>query len=316
LHAMSTTPRPGEPMSSTMSEYIRQDLMSRIGSSRSLPFELTLSSLSRHYSVSFTPVREAVRDLVAEGVLLKGDNGRVAVNPSPSRRDRKCRAAESPKPPTQSADLEASLAEELIERSLRGDSEYIREEAAARRHRVGRTAIRQVFSRLAGRGLIVHVPRCGWRVRLFDESDLNAYLETRESLELKALDLARPRLAESELRQMLSGNVADAQSPRIDNDIHRYMIEKSQNSYISDFFSRHGAFYTTLFDYAAPETHVVAEMARQHGDILKALIAKDWRGARRALAHHIRAQQPIVLELMRCVGRPQSRSNPAEETAP
>ena len=296
-------------MPSTISEYIQRDLQSRIGSPAGPPADLTITALSRHYGVSFTPVREALRGLVREGVLLKQDNGRVEVNPNRARSGRAGAGGSNLELPSRSAALEAKLANEMIVRSLRGDSDYLREEATARRLGVGRTAIRQAFSRLAGRGLIVHVPRCGWRVRPFDADDLLAYLDARETLELKALDLARPRLVEEDLRRMLAGNVADGRSPRLDNNVHRYLVEKAGNAYIRDFFERHGSYYTTLFDYAAPETHVVAEMARQHREILQALIDKDWPRARRTLAAHIRAQQPIVEDLLLRIGRTDPRSN-------
>ena len=60
-------------------------------------------------------------------------------------------------------DLETELATEVIRKSLKGEGDYLREEATSHRFGVGRTAIRQAFLQLAGRGLIVHVPRCGWR---------------------------------------------------------------------------------------------------------------------------------------------------------
>jgi DNA-binding GntR family transcriptional regulator len=180
---------------------------------------------------------------------------------------------------------------------------------------VGRTAIRQALNRLAGQGLVVHVPRCGWRVRPFDAADLCAYLEVRESLELKALDLARPHLVAADLERMRAGNIADARSPRLDNDLHRYLVEKAGNPYIRDFFDRHGGYYTALLDYAAPGTRVVTEMAGQHRAILEALIDRDWLLARRLLAHHIRAQQPIVEELMRRIGRSERNPQAPEESA-
>jgi DNA-binding GntR family transcriptional regulator len=197
------------------------------------------------------------------------------------------------------AELEAALASEMIARSLRRESEYVREEATALRYGLGRTAIRQALARLAGRGLVVHVPRCGWRVRPFDLADLEEYLEVREVLELKALDLARPHLIAADLQRMLLGNAPRAgRNPRLDNNLHRYLIDKAANAYISDFFDRHGAYYTTVFDFAAPETRVVVEMARQHCAILRALIDRDWTRARQALSQHIRGQRPIVKELM------------------
>ena len=236
--------------------------------------------------------------------MQRQDNGRIAIDPN-GNRVRGNRRASIAKRPRDHAELENALAVELVQKSLRGEVDYVREEPTAERHCVGRTVIRQIFSRLDGRGLIEHVARCGWRVRAFDEAELAAYLEVRETLELKALDLARPRLVEADLRQMLSGNVLDPDRQRLDNEVHRYLIEKSNNVYLRDFFDRQGAFYTTLFDYAAPKTHVVAEMARQHRRILRALIAKDWTSARRALALHIRAQGPIVRELLRRLGRPE-----------
>jgi DNA-binding GntR family transcriptional regulator len=284
----------------TISAYIRSDLLARIGSDLGPPAEMTLSALARHYGVSFTPVREALRTMVAEGVLLKQGNGRVCVNPDVVHASP---VEEVPAGlPSRATELESLLAMEAIGASLRGETDYLREEATARRFEVGRTAIRQVFNRLAGRGLLVHVPRCGWRVHRFDVQDLRAYLEVREALELKALDLARPRLRADDLRRMLEGNVDDIQSPRLDNDIHRYLIEKSGNRYIADFFKHNAAYYTTVFDYAAPETHVVAEMASQHREVLRALLEGDWAAARRALARHIRAQEPIVMELLKRIG--------------
>jgi DNA-binding GntR family transcriptional regulator len=295
-------------MSATISQYIERDLAGRIGTNQDLPAQLTLHSLSRHYGVSPTPVREAIRRLLADGVLVRQGNGRLDVN----RAGRGfgggvCHGdAGEQKPPRRALDLESALAAEVIRKSLRGEGDYLREEATAERFGVGRTAIRQAFLQLAGRGLIVHVPRCGWRVRTFDEADMAAYLEVREVLENKALSLARPHLIDADLRRMLAGNASRKGGPRLDNSLHRYLVEKSGNDYLRDFFNRHGAYYTSLLDFAAPETHVVAAMARQHRKILRALLAQDWPHARRELARHIRAQRPIVGDLLKRIGRKES----------
>ena len=292
-------------MSATISEYIERDLAVRIGTGSGSVIPLTLHALSNHYGVSPTPVRAALRRLLAEGVLVRRDNGRIHVNPTaenggPAYQDR---PAGNQVPPERAHILEAALTTEVIRKSLSGEANYLREEATAAWFGVGRTAIRQAFLRLAGRGLIVHVPRCGWRVRAFDDNDLAAYLEVREVLENKALALARPHLVEADLRRMLAGNVSRSGGTHLDNSLHGYLVEKSGNSYLREFFNRHGAYYTSLLDFAAPETRVVAAMARQHRKILRALIARDWTRARSELTRHIRAQRPIVRELVQRMGR-------------
>jgi DNA-binding GntR family transcriptional regulator len=287
-------------MSGTISQFIERDLAGRIGTDQLLPAPLTLHSLSRHYGVSWTPVREAIRRMLADGILVRQTNGRLEVNRESQRSSagRHNQDSDGVAPPRRALDLESALASEVIRKSLSGEGDYLREEATALRYGVGRTAIRQAFLQLAGRGLIIHVPRCGWRVRTFDEADMVDYLEMREVLELKALSLARPHLIEADLRRMLAGNASRTSVPRLDNSLHGYLVDKSGNGYLREFFDRHGTYYTSLLDFAAPETHVVAAMARQHRTILRALIAKDWTRARRALALHIRAQRPIVRDLL------------------
>ncbi|MBY0522128.1 MAG: GntR family transcriptional regulator [Gemmataceae bacterium] len=285
-------------MPDTITEFVKQDLKARLPTGVGLPSKLTLVALSEHYQVSLTPVRIAVRELVDEQVLVKEANGRMALHPAARPAD------EDLSPPTRPAlaqRIEATLTAEILRQSLRGEAEYLREEATAERFGIGRTALRQVLNRLAGQGLLDHLPRRGWRVRPFDEGEMIAYLQVREGLELKALDLARPHLDRADLRRMLRGNERNA--PRLDNDLHRYLIEKAGNRYIRDFFGRHGIYYATLFDYAAPATNVVKAMARQHRTILRALLAENWKGARKALAHHIRSQRPVVLRLLQEIGQ-------------
>ena len=284
-------------MPSTITDTIYQDLRDLIRAERPLPVALSLPRLARHYNVSLTPVRLAVNDLLEERLLLKTASGRLVVNPSApnhvadKRTDRE---------PAEAATLEARLIEEIIRRSLRGNADYLREEAVAQEMGVGRTALRSAFNRLAGQGLLEHVPRCGWRARVFSEKDMDAYLTIRESLELAALEAARPHLRAEALWTMLAGNApeADGEGSALNNDLHGYLIEKSGNPYIQDFFARNGRYWAALFDSAAPETRLMREMANQHCAILIALLEQDWLRAANALSEHIRAQRPIVRQWM------------------
>lgn len=282
----------------TVATYIERDLTARIVAGRDLPAELSLPALSAHYGVSFTPVRVALRKLIESGYVERRSNGRVAV----VFRSRRTPPADAPPPPERPPTTENVLAEEIIQRSLRGENGFLREEATAERYGIGRTALRQVFGRLAGRGLIEYVPRRGWRVHPFREREMLDYLEIRETLELKALDLAREKLERPHLERLLAANTPDGRGrPRLDDGLHQYWIDRSGNRYLRDFFARHGPYYFAVFNRAAQDPVVRAQSSGEHRQILRALLAGRQDAARQALGAHIRGQRSkvaILFELL------------------
>lgn len=286
----------------TLTHYVEEDLRRRIQAGQHIPDPLTLAGLSHHYGVSFAPVRSALNALIEEGLVRKKkNNGRLEVNSDKVGTRKSYQPVASP---LKSADWDRILIKEVMLASLSGSATYLREEALAEKHGTGRSVIRSAFSRFAGAGLIEHIPRRGWRVRPLNLEDMRAYLQVRETLELKALDLAKTHMVRDDLEHMLTAHQAsDGSDPSIlDNRLHEYIIEKSGNHYIQDFFRQHvAAYYRSLFDYAAPEASVVAEMAAQHHHILEALIARAWKRARLALSEHIQSQERVLSQLLTLV---------------
>lgn len=280
----------------TLSAFIREDVKARILSG-TLAGKVTLRDLSLRYGASLTPVRESVDALVLERVIEKGRSGRLVI---PVARSHPAGPGEAP---SAFRDWHQEIARDILRRSLRGEEAFVREEAAAQAYGVGRTILRHVFSRLAGAGMLEHVPRRGWRVRPFREEDMAAFLDVRELLELRALDLAAPRLVKEDLERILALNLPDHGSVKVDAELHPYLLERCDNRFIQDFFRRHGAFYTTLFHYAAHAPEAAAVMARQHREILEHLIGRRWEKARAALGGHIRAQAPALRSMMTCLAR-------------
>jgi DNA-binding GntR family transcriptional regulator len=275
---------------------IKVDLAERIRDGADLPAPLTLQAIARRYDVSVTPVRLAVAELIDDGVLLKGANRRIVVAP---RNGKSLKTRVKSRGPTVVAPVDCceEIAANLVRLSLAGEPIHLREEATAKKYGVSRSAIRNVFHRLAGEGMLDHLPRRGWLLRPFRQEDLRAFLDVREALELKALDLARERLRQSELKEMLDNNALPSgprQRPRIDNRLHAYLIEKSANPYIADFFQRHGRYYHLLFDWEGQDRSTALDAVRQHRAILAALLDRDWPAARKALSHHIRCNHPIL----------------------
>lgn len=275
----------------TISDYIASDLASRIRAGSGVPERLTLSSIAKLYDVSLTPVRAALDTLVDERLVVKKANGRLAL--VSGTRTRSAKRQSAPAPPV---DWDATLGREVLLLSLRTrGEEFVREEAMAEKHGIGRSLLRGVFQRLAGGGLLEHVPRRGWRVPAFQQDEMNAYVDIRETLEVKALDLARGRLETERLDDMIHGNGrAAVRRGAIDNGLHAYFVERSGNRYIEAFFDANGRYYHALFDYAALGAKVVAEMAEQHVEILEHARARRWARARGALSHHIQCQRPVM----------------------
>lgn len=278
----------------SISDYIKDDLAVRLRTGERLPDHLTLDSLAEMYQVSFTPVRAAVAELIHEGLLEKGPNRRLVVSVPVERNGNGVHAEVPPAPPRDPFD---EISGDLVRLSLEGKPVYLREEVTAEKYDISRSAIRNIFHRLAGEGILDHIPRRGWRLRPFRQVDLQAYIEVRESLELKALDLSIERLDQFELRRMLEANqfpATEINNPVIDESFHDYLIDLSGNPYIKDFFTRQGRYYKLLFQWEDHDREAAIETVRQHRKILSALLEKNWSEARKNLSHHILKNHPIL----------------------
>ncbi|MBI1347781.1 FCD domain-containing protein [bacterium] len=274
--------------------FIKDDLATRLRSGQDLPAPLTIDALSDHYQVSFSPVRTAIAELIDEGLVIKGPNRRLMAVPQNKRGTRSAKLLKLPELPPDPFKI---ISSDLVKLSLEGEAIFLREEATAEKYGMSRSAIRSILHRLAGEGVLDHVPRRGWRLRPFRQDDLQAFIEVREVLERKALELARSKLVADDLQRMLAANhlpVTGSGQPHIDESLHDYLIAKAGNNYIREFFERQGRYYKLLFEWEDHDRKVAAETVRQHREILTALLEKNWPAARKALTHHILENHPIL----------------------
>ena len=279
---------------------IKNEIGSRLEKSEDLQIPLTVQGLSEHYGVSYTPVREAIGELIGVGLIRKKSNGRLEAIP-PNKRTKKSNfltKQESEKKPVE------NITKELVEISLGGEECFVREEATASKHGLTRSTLRQILQRLAGEGLLEHVPRRGWRVKPFRQEDMDAFIEVREVMELKALDLAKTKLGSPEsltkLRQIKENNqLAKGKKgqAKIDNTLHAYFIDLAANPYINDFFNRHGRYFTILFNWEGENEKAAAEAVTQHHQIIDALLAQNWLLAKKRLSHHLHSNHPVLSNL-------------------
>jgi DNA-binding GntR family transcriptional regulator len=269
--------------------FIKQDLIANIRLGTINADRLTLEALSKRYQVSTRPVRAAVQELIEEKYLEKGENGRLAIPSKPLGGDIL--------PPEKPIDWAEVVANDLIQLSLEGAPVLLREETTADKYGISRFTIRQIFQRLAGQGILKHLPRRGWQLRPFRQEDLDDYIYMRAKHELMALDLAWPRLVDEELQAMLDGNVvpdSPKKRPLCDNSLHDYLVEKSKNPFIAEFFDRHGKYFNALFNWESLDRKAQIQAVQHHREILEALLRRDRPAAERALENHIRNNHPVL----------------------
>lgn len=334
----------------SLADYVRDDLAKRLRTGRGLPPALTLDALAELYQVSFTPVRAAVAELIEDGLLAKGANRRLLVNPgrdlpaaAPPADSAKplpavppTAATNGPPPPQSAHDAYNEIVDDLVQLSLQGNEIYLREESTADKYQMSRSAIRNVFHRLAGEAILDHIPRRGWRLRPFRRCDLHEFNEAREAFEIKALDLAWTRLDHQHIERLYHHNLATSaaatdtplppsdttrtpgttrtpeNSPGadgrpagkttatggaidVDESLHEYIIQQSNNRYITDFFLRQGRYYRLLFRWEDQDTAVALDTIRQHQQILLAILNRDLAGAKSALSRHILHNNPLLV---------------------
>ena len=80
----------------------------------------------------------------------------------------------------------------------------------------------------------------------------------------------------------------------INNSLHNYIIEKSANRYIKDFFEHHGKYYEILFACEDMDRASAITAVKQHRRILKALLVDNYSQAKQALSRHIHFNHVVL----------------------
>ena len=275
----------------SLTKHIEADLIRHLSYGET-PCKMSIAALASHYQASSTPIRTVVTKLIQAGLLEKLPNGRLKNTVVPAQVKENL-ILDS----TNSIDPHELIIREIVYNSLSNDEFFIREESTAKRYQLSRSALRELLLQLSGQGLLEHIPRRGWCVRPFTQQDLKNYCDVREVMELKALDLAWGKLLDVDLQSMLDGNILPKnkkQQPIIDNRLHNYIIEKADNFYIKDFFLKHEPFFKILFEWEGEDREAAIEAITQHHEILSALLNRDKKSAKKALAKHIHLNHPVL----------------------
>jgi DNA-binding GntR family transcriptional regulator len=292
-----------------IADMIGKDLRKRMQQGNPGFQPVTLQSIANYYNVSITPVKEVVSRLLEEGLLVKNPNGRLTYTAKTtgdgsqilgenngeeySHAEGRDSGLEVPLVTSQMESLCNKIRDWVVLATLSGHSHDINEQSLAIRYGINRSRLRQVLAQISQESWIIYTPNRGWQVRPLEDKDVEDYLEIREMMEIKALELCEGRFDHHKVREIIKNNTNSpgTDKPTLDDSLHQYFSELSNNTYIKNFFKVNSKYYSALFNLATLEAATVRVMAEQHCDILQAILKNDWSTAKKSLRLHIRSQE-------------------------
>ena len=196
------------------------------------------------------------------------------------------------------------LLREIVQGRLR-PGQHLVTRALADRFGVSHTPVREALIALAGIGLVDLVPNRGAVVRPVGVADVREICHVRRALECEAVRGACGKVDAVELivlREVFSQMVARtspfptdlvADARAADNRLHDLIASSSGNGFLAGEIGRLKTLFRAFRDVAwqqeegRNEYHRLGEEAREHLDIVQALLADDRRSAVRAMSRHI-----------------------------
>lgn len=177
-------------------------------------------------------------------------------------------------------------------------------QALANRFGVSHTPIREALIELAGIGVVSLLPNRGAVVRQITAREVREVCQVRRSLECLAtrracgrIDLGRLHAIAGEIRTLAAEkpNSADfvTRARDIDDRLHDLIAASCGNAFLAAELARLKTLFRTYRDVAwqheeaRNDYHRIAVEAREHLDVLQALLDGDAKRAARAMARHI-----------------------------
>jgi DNA-binding GntR family transcriptional regulator len=190
---------------------------------------------------------------------------------------------------------------------------HLVQEQLARRLGVSRQPVQQAMARLKADGMVEELGKRGQFVAPLDAERMRQHYGVRAALDAYAARLAAGRagadrafaatlkrdgeaLMQAGAAAIASGSVAE--QIRLDSALHALIYARTGNPMIASTAEPHWRFLRRAMGNVLRQAAPAAEIWRQHGDILAAIVAGDAAEAeRRALAHVEQAAERLTRAL-------------------
>ncbi|MBI4582803.1 MAG: GntR family transcriptional regulator [Planctomycetes bacterium] len=277
-----------------VSQLVRRQL--KVGS------RLNVREIADELSVSRTTINKALNRLVKSGWVRTNESRRPLVIAYPPKKEA---PGESTFDFTNQTD---SSYEVILERILRGDyqpGEIVKERPLAKELGVNPATVRRAAEWLRNDGLLVRLPRRGWRVAMLDARDIKDVYQIRLLLEPLAIRGSLHRISDEKLEELEAeterlievGEKATVYDRRqADHNFHQSLCEASGNRILAEALEpliRKVLLITTVgFRYGR-----ASRSFEEHKQILKALRQRDENLAIKHLKQHLATAQKFNTEI-------------------
>ena len=170
-----------------------------------------------------------------------------------------------------------------------------------------RGAVREAIRRLAAEGIVELIPNRGAMVRKLSLKEFADLFRMREALEGLAARLAAERLDTASRRAAFKAELEAIELNRPDNiganfgeanrRLHQLIVDYADNQLLSDTLRQLRLPLVRLQIRAATDLAYRAQSAREHEEIVAALLAADADAAESAMRRHLQAAAQRVLTL-------------------
>ncbi len=180
------------------------------------------------------------------------------------------------------------------------EGEKLVEVQLAEKLEVSRTPVREALRRLEKEGFIKVTPHVGAFIKVVTEKDIEEYLEVREALETKAIQLAcnkqnkkcihKLELIQNKMRKIIEGNRVERMA-QLDEQFHEYIFCATENDLLYRTFNHiRDQMYRYRVLYLKNETNH-KKILEEHDLILEAIKNENVEDGIRHIHNHLENQK-------------------------
>lgn len=173
--------------------------------------------------------------------------------------------------------------------------------------KISRTPIREALSDLISEGLIVHIPRKGFKVREIKKHELEQIFYLRTSIEMKGLSILAKTITSTEIGK-LKNIISEQEKVILENDriryieldqtFHRTILSLANQNVLEQIFKEIYNLSLLIGHAAITKEGRMEEVIREHKEIVLQLENNEGEKAVNSLEEHIRATGESVSNIL------------------